>query len=282
MKRTFGQLEAMLDAAQKGEFAESAFDESRLSALEARWKQYLAQEQMVRDTLAQEKAQIKSLIADISHQTKTPIANILLYAQLLSEQPLSEEGQICAQALNEQAEKLRFLIEALVKMSRLETGVIAVTPEAVSLQLLLEQVWREILPRAEAKGIHFPKPCAVGSVYCDLRWTVEALCNICDNAVKYAPTATTVTITVQPYDVFCRIDITDQGPGVAEDERSKIFSRFYRGQQAKGQDGLGIGLYLTRQILSAQGGYIKVASPPGQGGVFSVFLPKEGQRCLNC
>lgn len=276
IKRTFDRLEAMLDTAQKGEFDEGAFDESRLSALESQWKHYLTQDQAAVQSLAKEKAQIKSLIADISHQTKTPIANILLYAQLLAEQPLTPEGQVCVQALNGQAEKLRFLIESLVKMSRLETGIIAVTPRMVPIKLLLEQVWTQILPRAEAKAIHIPKPNASGSLCCDLRWSAEALYNICDNAVKYSPAGTTVTITAQPYELFCRIDITDQGPGIPEDERSKIFGRFYRGQDVKDQDGVGIGLYLTREIIAAQGGYIKVTSPPAQGSTFSVFLPREG------
>ncbi len=278
MGRTFDRLEAMLDAAQSGRFDESAFDESRLSALESHWKQYLAQDQTAVQSLAEEKAQIKSLIADISHQTKTPIANILLYAQLLAEQPLTAEGQVCVQALNGQAEKLHFLIESLVKMSRLETGIITVTPQNVPVQLLLEQVWTQILPRAEAKAIHIPKPSASGTLCCDLRWSAEALYNICDNAVKYSPAGTTVTITAQPYELFCRIDITDQGPGIPEGERSKIFGRFYRGQQVKDQDGVGIGLYLTREIISEQGGYIKVTSLPNQGSTFSVFLPREGDH----
>ena len=276
MARTFDRLEEMLAAAQKGEFDEHTFDESRLSALESHWKQYLTQDQAAVQSLAKEKAQIKSLIADISHQTKTPIANILLYAQLLAEQPLPPEGQMCVQALNGQAEKLRFLIEALVKMSRLENGIIAVAPQNVPVQLLLEQVWTQIQPRAEAKAIHIPKPSASGSLCCDLRWSAEALYNICDNAVKYSPAGTTVTITAQPYELFCRIDITDQGPGVPEDERSKIFGRFYRGQQVTDQDGVGIGLYLTREIITNQGGYIKVTAQPHQGSTFSVFLPREG------
>lgn len=276
LTHTFDRLEAMLDAAQKGEFDEAAFDESRLSALESRWKHYLTQDQAARESLAEEKAQIKSLIADISHQTKTPIANILLYAQLLAEQPLTADGQVCVQALNGQAEKLRFLIESLVKMSRLETGIIAVMPQNVPVQLLLERVFMQILPRAEAKAIHIPEPHAAGSLCCDLRWSTEALYNICDNAVKYSPAGTTVTITAQPYELFYRIDITDQGPGIPEDERSKIFGRFYRGQTVQDQDGVGIGLYLAREIITSQGGYIKVTTPPAQGTTFSVFLPREG------
>ncbi len=278
MRKLFDRLEAMLDAAQNQTFDERAFDESRLSALETRWKQYLARCQVSEQNLTQEKAQIKTLIADISHQTKTPIANMVLYAELLAEQPLNQEGEVCVRALNEQAEKLRFLIEALVKMSRLETGIIVVQPKSCPAELLLEQVWAQIKPQAEAKGIQLDKPTAEGLLCCDLRWSVEALYNICDNAVKYAPSQTKVTITAQPYELFYRIDIADEGPGIAEEERGKIFGRFYRGQGKNGADGVGIGLYLTREILEAQGGYIKVASQLGEGSVFSVFLPREAAQ----
>ncbi len=274
MMKLFDRLEMMLDAAQNQTFDEQAFDESRLSALETRWKRYLAQCQVSEQKLAQEGAQMKALIGDISHQTKTPIANIVLYAELLAEQPLNQEGEVCVRALNAQAEKLRFLIEALVKMSRLETGIIAVQPKACPAALLLEQVWAQIKPRAEAKDIHLSKPQAEGTLCCDLRWSAEALYNICDNAVKYAPAHTRVTITAQPYELFYRIDIADEGPGIIDAERGQIFGRFYRGQGSSAVDGVGIGLYLTREILEAQGGYIKVASQLGKGSVFSVFLPR--------
>ena len=105
------------------------FDESRLSALESRLAQYLAASVLSARSLRTQKDQISALISDISHQTRTPVANLQLYAQLLAEQPLTPQGQRCAQAIAAQSEKLQTLMEALVKTSRLETGILALHPE---------------------------------------------------------------------------------------------------------------------------------------------------------
>lgn len=108
-----------------------------------------------------------------------------------------------------------------------------------------------------------------------MKWTVEAVYNIVDNAVKHTNENGSIIIEVKDYEMFCRIDIEDNGIGIAEEEQNKIFSRFYRSQQVQNIEEIGIGLFLTRKILSAQGGYMKVASKVGTGSTFSVFLPKE-------
>ncbi|WP_404988597.1 sensor histidine kinase [Clostridium culturomicium] len=108
-----------------------------------------------------------------------------------------------------------------------------------------------------------------------MKWTVEAVYNIVDNVVKHTNENGSIIIEVKDYEMFCRIDIEDNGIGIAEEEQNKIFSRFYRSQQVQNIEGIGIGLFLTRKILSAQGGYMKVASKVGTGSTFSVFLPKE-------
>lgn len=96
---------------------------------------------------------------------------------------------------------------------------------------------------------------------------------ILDNAVKYSPPGRTVSVSITTYELFCRIDITDQGPGIAEHEIGKVFSRFCRGENSRESPGLGLGLYLARKIIAEQGGYIKVTSALGQGATFSIFLP---------
>ena len=119
-------LNQMLDSALDGSFVEHRYDESLLSLVENRMNQYLSASSVSARNLSTEKEKIKELLADISHQTKTPLANILLYAQLLEEQELSKENMVCTTALIGQAEKLNFLIDSLVKLSRLETGVFTI------------------------------------------------------------------------------------------------------------------------------------------------------------
>lgn len=273
-RRVFKNLDDMLDRALQGQFREEVFDESRLSAVETRLAQYLAASAAGARELEQEKDKIKSLIADISHQTKTPIANVLLYAQLLGEQPLSQEGRECLTALESQTAKLRSLIEALMKTSRLETGVLALRPRPTLLSPVLEDCAAQLAPKAAEKGVLLSLARAedAAAVF-DPKWTAEAICNLLDNAVKYTPPGGTVTLQAVSYELFCRINVTDTGPGISEEEQPKIFQRFYRSATLDAE-GVGIGLYLARQIAEGQGGYLRVFSKPGKGAKFSLFLPK--------
>ena len=273
-RRMLDTLDRMLDDAIRGDFQESLYDESRLSALETRMAHYLSSNTVSARNLAAEKDAIKTLIGDISHQTKTPIANLLLYAQLLEEQDLPPESRAYVSALEGQAERLRSLIDALVKTPRLESGVLAMTPKRHGLQQLLEDAAAQAAPRAEAKGITLTVEPTDLSARFDPKWTTEALYNLVDNAVKYTPTGGSVTLRAVGYELFCRIDVTDTGPGIPEAEQAKIFQRFYRSPAVSGEEGVGIGLYLARQIAAGQGGYLKVTSRPGEGSTFSLFLPR--------
>ena len=269
--RLFRRLDRMLDEAIRGDFREADFDESRLSAVEARLAHYLGASSVSARNLQEEKDKIKALIADISHQTKTPIANVLLYTQLL-EEAAPECGEYTA-ALGGQARKLQSLIDALVKTSRLETGVLALHPRPGPLGPMLEEAAGQFAPRAADKGLSLVlEPTEADAVF-DPKWTAEAVCNLIDNAVKYTPQGT-VTVSARAYELFARIDITDTGPGMAEEELAKVFQRFYRGTGTEDAEGVGVGLYLVRQIAEGQGGYVKAFSRRGQGTKFSLFLPR--------
>jgi len=272
-KKTLENIRNMLDTAIDDRFVEGVFNESVLSALEAKLARYLSICTVSSKNLLDEKDKIKGLISDISHQTKTPIANILLYSQLLSEHELPEDCIVCVKALSSQAEKLNFLISALVKISRLETGIITVSPEQEAVQRLLDEVREQIMPKADSKGISVHMKDTEIRACFDLKWTTEAVYNIIDNAVKYTESGGSITIKAVPYELFCRIDIADNGIGIAEDEQSKIFNRFYRSGDVSNQEGVGIGLFLAREIVAAEDGYVKVSSVMGGGSTFSVFLP---------
>ncbi len=274
LRRTLRGLDQMLTEAIRGGFAEKRFDESRLSALETKLAHYLSASAVSAQTAAEEKDKIKTLIGDISHQTKTPIANILLYAQLLGEQDLTPEGRACAGALEEQAQKLQSLIESLIKTSRLETGVLTLPPTPSPLAPMLAEAAAQFAPQAAEKGISLTLASTAATAVFDAKWTGEAVCNLLDNAIKYTPAGGSVTVETIPYELFCRIDVTDTGPGIPEGEQAKLFGRFYRSAAASQQPGVGIGLYLVRQIAQAQGGYVKVTSKPGQGAKFSLYLPR--------
>lgn len=273
--RTIRRLGDMLTAAINGSFSEKAFDESRLSALESRLARYLTASALSERNVREQKDQISALISDISHQTKTPVANLQLYAQLLSEQPLTPQGKDCAIAIAAQADKLQTLIEALVKTSRLETGILTLHPQPGQIAPVVERAVAQYSPKAAEKGIVLTARQTEGSAVFDPKWTEEAVCNLLDNAVKYTPVGGTVTIEVKNYELFSAIRVTDTGPGIPEGEQAKIFARFHRAPDAYYAEGVGIGLYLARQIAEKQGGYVKVESAPGKGSVFSLYLPRE-------
>ncbi len=268
-RRLLQQLDGMLDAAIRGDFQERAFDESLLSAVETKLAHYLSAAAVSSGQLQEEKDKIKTLIADISHQTKTPIANVLLYTQLLEES--APECREYTVALSIQARKLQTLIEALMKTSRLEAGVLVLRPRPGPLLPVLEEAAAQFAPRAAEKGLSLTlKPTDAAAVF-DPKWTEEAVCNLIDNAVKYTARGG-VTIHATAYELFARIDVDDTGPGLAEEE--KLFQRFYRGAEARDAEGVGVGLYLVRQIAQGQGGYVKASSLPGRGARFSLFLPR--------
>lgn len=274
LRRTMGTMDKMLDDAIRGAFQPAHFDESRLSAVEAKLKQYLDASGTSAARLTEDRARVQGLIADISHQTKTPIANLLLYAGLLADKDLPDDCRGYVEQLTAQAEKLQFLIESMVKAGRLETGVIAVQPRPADVGALTQAAVQSALPEAERRGVQLSRlPAEVGACF-DPKWTQEALGNLIDNAIKYTPAGGSVTVSVTPYELFCRIDVADTGPGIPEDEQGRIFERFYRSPTVRDAQGVGLGLYLAREIAAANGGYIKVTSRPGNGSTFSLFLPK--------
>ena len=272
--RTMDRFEQMLDEATSGRFEVLRYNESRMSSIESRMADYLAAAALSAQELQAERDKIKTLISDIAHQTRTPIANVLLYTQLLLEQELDTDSRECAAALSDQAERLKSLIDTLIKTSRLESGTLDLHPRQGELAPLLTSAAAQFTHAAAEKGLSLTVlPCGDTAVF-DLKWTREALCNLLDNAVKYTPSGGKITLSVQPYELFCRVDVCDTGPGIPEQERPRIFQRFYRAENTWESEGVGVGLYLTRQIMECQGGFVKVYSNVGQGSMFSLFLPK--------
>lgn len=271
-RKILENLGKMLEAAMEGNFTEDSFDESLLSALESSFAHYLAASTVSARKVDAEKEKLKALIGDISHQTKTPIANILLYTQLLKEQPGNTD---CLEALEGQTKKLQSLIDALVKTSRLETGVIALHPEPGELGTVMTSAVSQLRPKAEGKNITITLEKGKANAVFDPKWTEEALYNLLDNAVKYTPSGGSVSVSTTVYPMFSAVHVRDTGPGIAEEEQPEIFQRFYRGEAHREQEGVGIGLYLVRQIAEGQGGFVKVQSQPGQGSTFSLYLPRK-------
>ena len=164
-------------------------------------------------------------------------------------------------------------MQSLIKMSRLEAGTFALHMEDASLYDTIAQAVSGILTAAERKHIQISVDCdSRETVRHDPKWTAEALGNLLDNAVKYTPEGGSVHIRVRPWQFYTRVDITDTGIGIPEEHCNDVFKRFYLAQSSAASEGVGLGLYLARGIITRQRGYITLKSEVGKGSSFSVFL----------
>ncbi len=273
-RKLLERLDQMLEDGINGTFEEKSFDESELSRLEAKWYRYLTSSKLAYLKTKKEQERIQEMVSDVSHQTKTPLANILLYTELLREQDLDETSRKLVEEIRQQSEKLDFLIQSLVKTSRLEAGTIQLAQVQNDLGPMVEAALSQIRPRAEEKKITLRHDKQRTIAKYDPKWTQEAVFNLLDNAVKYSPERSEIAVTMKEYEMFSSIAVSDQGIGISPEEQPLVFGRFYRGSEVRGQSGVGIGLYLTRQIIEGQGGYVTVHSKKGSGSTFEVFLPR--------
>lgn len=265
-----------LDALLSGRQPESyqPYEDSLTAKVQGKLMQYFDIMSEGKRQSQQDKQVIQSLVSDISHQVKTPIANIKMFTNILQQHQLPPEKQAeFLSTMEGQIDKLDFLMQSLIKMSRLETGTFVLHPQegrlADTIALAMSAVWA----KAEAKEISLSADCD-GSICVqhDPKWTAEALGNILDNAIKYTPSGGSVTVSVRPWQFYTRVDIADTGIGIAEEHYNDIFQRFYRDPQVASQEGVGLGLYLSNGIITRQKGYISVKSQVGKGTTFSVYL----------
>lgn len=221
--------------------------------------------------------EVQQMISDISHQLKTPLSNVLLYSDTLqSSEQLSADGQQFLRIIQSQIGKLEFLIQSFIKMSRLENRMLLLRQETAPLFPALSKAVSAILPAAGQKNLSLSVNCPEQiCLRFDPKWTEEAIFNVLDNAVKYTAPGGSIQINTEPWQFYTRIQITDTGIGIGPEHQSDIFKRFYREPRVRSEEGIGIGLYLTREILERQGGYITVTSAPGKGSCFSLFLPNH-------
>lgn len=266
-------LDAMINGSEKPEIDFDA--ETFLSRISHRLERLYQIMQVNSRRVEEERAELQSLVSDISHQTKTPLANLKMVNDTLLTRAMTEEQKReFLQAAGSQLDKLDFLIQAMVKTSRLETGVIILEKKEALILDTLTGAINSIFAPMEKKQIILSVDCPADLIVShDSRWTAEALYNLLDNAVKYTPAGGSICVTVQKWEMYLKVDVTDTGRGIPESEQAAVFRRFYREEAVHDIDGIGIGLYLAREIITMQGGYIKVASTIGKGSVFSVFLP---------
>lgn len=220
--------------------------------------------------------EIQKLISEIAHQLRTPLSNIKNYTELLQES-LNETQEILnieyMKDLRTSEEQLCFLVESFIKTARLEQGIMQVHMQKGNLVEAILNALGQIQKKAEDKDIFFQVKLPE-KIICehDKNWMCEAFYNVFDNAVKYSKSNSVIDISMKQTEMFYKIQIRDYGIGIKDGEENKIFQRFYRGEQARGHEGCGIGLYLSREIVLLQKGIMK-AKQMKPGLLIEVNLP---------
>ncbi|MBS6720324.1 MAG: GHKL domain-containing protein [Peptoniphilus harei] len=262
------ELSDYIDKALDGNLEITEFDEKELSKIKSKLIKFLYASQVKEAKINSEKSKTKDLIADISHQTKTPITNLSLYISLLEDDPKDEYLEIIKYELN----KLEFLIQNLVKSSRLESDIIGLQKHQANLKDLVEDVLREFKVILDEKCIIIDLKAEDLFFALDERWLKEAIHNLVDNAIKYSPKGSTINISVYKSYLNYNIDIENECEDISEETLPKIFERFYRGKNSVSKDGLGLGLFIAREIIEKHGANIR-ASLDENRIKFSVDFP---------
>ncbi|MBR1866578.1 MAG: HAMP domain-containing histidine kinase, partial [Lachnospiraceae bacterium] len=214
------KLGAMLDSALAGRYEEDRYDESRLSRLEGKMARFLSHSLLSAKNIRKSQQNIQQTVSDLSHQTKTPIANIVLYTELLSERLNGTEEHRLVERIVTQTDKLDFLVQSLVKLSRLENDIVTVNQSTQPVQLLLEDVRDAYEKTAREKGITLLVTDSGAVASYDYKWTKEAIGNMVDNAVKYTPSGGHIRVSVKEYEMFVAIEVRDDGIGIEKWEQA--------------------------------------------------------------
>lgn len=266
------QMDQMLSQGEEVRFPEVQDVESVFSRFVSKMERLYDALRAARENAEEEKHVMQGMVADLSHQLKTPAANMKMDLELLSsrQMPPEKQREFLDRAIH-QADKMDFLIQSIIKMGRLESGAIRIRPQNADFARTLANALLGVSAAAEQKkldiSVECPQPCVFRH---DPKWTEEAVFNLLDNAVKYSPAGGRVNVRLEKREPGPYLAISDDGPGIPEELQGAVFSKFFRAPQMHNMPGAGVGLYLTRRIMEAQGAYVSVKSGAGKGSTFAV------------
>ena len=217
------------------------------------------------EELTESRSRVQKLITEIAHQMRTPLANGGTYLELLEgelserEDPVADPVPMYLEALRSSQEKLRFLTEEFIRISRLENNIIRIRKEERDIAGTIGDALAQVRPMAEEKGVRISEHLPEGlSCPHDPGWFGEALWNVLDNAVKYSQEGGRIWVEASRGELYLTIRVADEGIGIDEGEEARVFQRFYRGRRTASYEGLGVGLYLAREITARHGGFMEI------------------------
>ena len=221
-----------------------------------------------------DKKYLEETLADISHQIKTPLTSMYVINDILSDNDLDKKSQI--EFLNKnrnQLERIEWLVTTLLKISRLDSGMVTLKRENINIKDLLNKTIEPIKIMAELKNILIETNIETTNFYLDFNWTLEALTNILKNACEHTNNNGSIKIEVNENPLYLNIKIIDNGVGISESDKKHIFDRFYKGKTNK--DSIGIGLNMAKKIINLQNGEIECISKINEGTTFDIKFYKK-------
>ena len=279
-RRTYRMIDRLLDNVLNQETIEdSDVKEGEYSALVSKIKQIQEVLGSHIQNAEKEKEQVKSLVSNMSHQLKTPLANLSLYGEILGRNEVTpKQKEEFSGKMQRQIEKLSWIVESLSKMVKLEQNIDGFEVQNIGIKQTLLEAVDTVYDKLEKKEMDLVmEPIEDRLLYHNRKWTVEVFVNLLENALKYTKKGGRILISVKSYELYTEISFSDTGQGIRQEEMTDIFKRFYRSSEVENMEGSGIGLYLSKLILEKEKGYITAASQYGKGSCFSVFL----QNCKN-
>ena len=279
-RKTYRRIDELLDRVLNQEIIlDSDIKEGEYSALVSKMKQIQEVLESHARSAEAEKEQVKSLVSNMSHQLKTPLANLSLYAEILEKNELSQERKNeFFSKMQRQIEKLSWMVESLSKMVKLEQNLDDFEVKNTKIRQTILDAVDTVYEKLEKKDIQLDMEAFEDRfLYHNRKWTVEVFVNLLENAIKYTEKGGFISIRVKSYELYTEIQVSDNGRGIRQEELTDIFKRFYRSPEVENMEGSGIGLYLCNLILEKEKGYITAISEYGKGSCFSVFL----QNCKN-
>lgn len=279
-RKMYRVIDQMLgEILDREEITQSDIREGEISALAGKAKRIQETLELELEQAEQEKEQVKQLISNMSHQLKTPLANVMMYEEILAGQELNREQQLkFLEKMHVQSVKIDWILQSLFKMVKLEQNAIDFEISELPVRDTLMDAVSTVYDKVEKKGIRLEiEPGPNIELLHNRKWTAEVFANLLENAVKYTPEGGRIRIRVKTLEMYSGIEFEDTGIGIPPSEYQAVFRRFYRSKEVENIEGSGIGLYLSRMILEKESGYLTVSSELGKGSCFTVFL----QNCKN-
>lgn len=252
----------------------SEVDEGELSILQTEITKMTLRIREQNDALKQEKKLLADSLADIAHQLRTPLTSATLIQSLLKDNPAEGERRALLREMKELFLQMDWLITSLLKLSRLDAGIVIFQRRQIEVSSLVEAAVKPLLIPMELHDVTLRTEGAEGiKIWGDSEWLPEAIRNIVKNCMESVGDGGTIRIICEDTLLYAQITIRDNGPGFAKEDLPHLFDRFYRGKGGKAS-GYGIGLALCRTVIARQGGTITARNHPKGGAMFLIRFPK--------